>query len=76
MQADRWKRIQELYEAAMAQQPEKRAEFLEQACPADAGLRGEVQSLLAQQADSFLESGLRSRLCRPALSRAISRLWN
>ena len=57
MQADRWKRIQELYEAAMAQQPEKRAEFLEQACPADAGLRGEVQSLLAQQADSFLESG-------------------
>lgn len=57
MQADRWKRIQELYEAAIALSPEKRAEFLEQQCPADAGLRGEVQSLLAQKADSFLESG-------------------
>jgi eukaryotic-like serine/threonine-protein kinase len=33
-----------------------RAEFLAQACPADDGLRDEVQSLLAQQADSFLES--------------------
>ena len=64
MQADRWKRIQELYEAAMAQQPEKRAEFLEQACPADAGLRGEVQSLLAQKADSFLESGPVSEIGR------------
>src|ERR1039457_3349379 len=57
MQADRWKQIQELYESAIALPPEKRAEFLEQACPADAGLRGEVQSLLAQKADSFLESG-------------------
>jgi len=57
MQAERWKRIQELYEAAVALSPEKRAEFLEQKCPADAALRGEVQSLLAQQADSFLESG-------------------
>ena len=57
MQADRWKKVQELYEAAIALSPEKRAEFLEQKCPADAELRGEVQSLLGQQADSFLESG-------------------
>jgi Tol biopolymer transport system component len=56
MEADRWKKIQELYEAAIALPPEKRAEFLAQACPADAGLRGEVQSLLAQPAGSFLES--------------------
>ena len=56
MEADRWKEIQGLYEAAIALPPEKRAEFLEQACPADAGLRGEVQSLLTQPADSFLES--------------------
>jgi len=56
MQADRWKEIQELYEAAIALPPEKRAEFLAQACPADAGLRGEVQALLAQPANSFLES--------------------
>jgi Tol biopolymer transport system component len=56
MEADRWKKIEGLYQAAVALSPEKRAEFLEQACPGDAGMRGEVQSLLAQQADSFLES--------------------
>jgi serine/threonine protein kinase len=56
MQADRWKEVQELYEAAIALAPEKRAAFLEHACPADDGLRGEVRSLLAQNVDSFLES--------------------
>src|ERR1022692_1991980 len=56
MQAERWKQVQELYEAAIALAPEKRAAFLEHACPADDGLRGEVRSLLAQNADSFLES--------------------
>ena len=56
MQAERWKQVQELYEAAIALPPEKRAAFLEHACPADDGLRGEVRSLLEQQADSFLES--------------------
>jgi hypothetical protein len=56
MQAERWKQIEELYQAALAQPPEKRAEFLTQACPGDPQLRGEVQSLLDQQADSFLES--------------------
>jgi hypothetical protein len=49
-------KIQALYDSAIALPPEMRAEFLAQACPADAGLRSEVQSLLAQQADSFLES--------------------
>jgi Tol biopolymer transport system component len=56
MQAERWKKIEALYQAALAQPPEKRAAFLAQACPDDPQLRGEVQSLLAQQADSFLES--------------------
>jgi hypothetical protein len=56
MQAERWKQIEELYQAALAQPPEKRAAFLAQACPDDPQLRGEVQSLLDQQADSFLES--------------------
>src|ERR1019366_7303628 len=56
MQADRWKEIQELYEAAIALPPAKRAAFLEHACPADDGLRGEVRSLLEQPADSFMES--------------------
>ena len=41
----------------MAQPPEKRAAFLAQACPDDPKLRGEVQWLLDEQAESFLESG-------------------
>jgi len=55
MEPERWENIQALYDSAVALPPEKRAGFLEQACLADAGLRGEVQSLLAQ-VDSFLES--------------------
>jgi len=53
MPPDRFKKIEELYQGAVALPAEKRAEFLAQADPA---LRDEVQSLLAQQADSFLES--------------------
>jgi hypothetical protein len=63
MQAERWKQIEELYQAALAQPPEKRAAFLAQACPDDPQLRGEVQSLLDQQADSF--PGKRARCRRP-----------
>jgi serine/threonine protein kinase/tetratricopeptide (TPR) repeat protein len=56
MRAERWRRIEELCQAALEQPPEKRAAFLAAACPDDGQLRAEVESLLAQQADSFLES--------------------
>src|ERR1700691_5160654 len=56
MQADVWKKVEALYEAALAQPAEKRSAFLAQACPEDPQFRGEVQSLLDQQAKSFLES--------------------
>jgi serine/threonine protein kinase/Tol biopolymer transport system component len=56
MQAERWRQIEELYQEALAQPPEQRAAFLAQACADDPELRAEVQSLLDQQADSFLES--------------------
>jgi len=56
MQADLWKRIETLYQAVLAQPPEQRAAFLEKACPEDSQLREEVQSLLNQHAESFLES--------------------
>src|ERR1700733_5771602 len=55
MQADLWKKIEGLYQAALAEPPEKRAAFLVQACPDNPQLRAEVQSLLDQQARSFLE---------------------
>ena len=56
MEAERWKQIEELCQAALEQPPEVRAAFLERACPDDAKLRADVQALLNQQADSFLES--------------------
>jgi len=56
MEPERWKKVEQLYERAMPLPPEKRADFLSQACPDDADLREEVRSLLAQNADSFLEN--------------------
>jgi eukaryotic-like serine/threonine-protein kinase len=57
MEPERWKKIEELYKAAMAQPAEKRADILESACPDDPELRAEVESLLeaAGDASSFLE---------------------
>ena len=48
--------VEQLYEQAIPLPPEKRAEFPARACPDDAELREELQSLLAQNADSFLDS--------------------
>ena len=56
MQADLRKKVEALYQAVLAEPPEKRAAFLAQACPEDPQLRGEVESLLDQEAKSFLES--------------------
>jgi non-specific serine/threonine protein kinase/serine/threonine-protein kinase len=62
MQAELWKKIESLWQAALAQPPEQRAAFLTQACPDDPQLRAEVQSLLAQQSDSFMEDSPLSSL--------------
>jgi serine/threonine protein kinase len=67
-----WKRIEELFDAALPQAPEYRAQFLEKACPDDAELRREVLSLLssADTANSFLEDPpVRSAEQRPKLQR-------
>jgi len=57
MRAEQWKKVEELFEAATALPPEKRAAFLEQACSGDTELRSEVESLLNhdRSAASFLE---------------------
>ncbi|MFL6463173.1 MAG: serine/threonine-protein kinase, partial [Bryobacteraceae bacterium] len=67
-----WKRIDELFDAALPQRPERRAQFLEEVCPDDAELRREVLSLLnsADTANSFLEDPpVRSAEQRPCLQR-------
>jgi serine/threonine protein kinase len=57
MPADQWKKVEELFERASALPSEERTAFLNQACSGDAGLRGEVESLLnlVPSAASFLE---------------------
>ena len=57
MSPERWKKIEELFQAAGAQPVAQRAAFLDRACPDNPELRGEVESLLrtADSTDSFLE---------------------
>ena len=57
MELERWQKIEELYQAAMAQPAEQRADILQRACCGDTELRAEVESLLvaARGASSFLE---------------------
>jgi eukaryotic-like serine/threonine-protein kinase len=57
MEPERWKKIEALYNAALAQPEEKRADILQRACPGEPELRAEVESLLeaAGSASSFLE---------------------
>lgn len=47
IQADRWRRIEDLYHAAIARPISERADFLRQSCTDDPDMRAEVESLLA-----------------------------
>ena len=55
---ERWKRVEELFHAALEREPEQRAAFLNEACDGDLSLRKEVESLLLSdgQAADFIES--------------------
>jgi eukaryotic-like serine/threonine-protein kinase len=64
MQAERWRRIEELYHAALQLEHGKRGCFLDEACTGDEALRSEIDSLLAYDSEV---SGL---LDSPALERA------
>ena len=48
MNSTRWRQVEQLYNAALEQDPERRDVFLAKACREDADLRHEVASLLAQ----------------------------
>jgi len=58
VEAERWRRIEQLYHSALAREASSRAAFVERACDGDKSLRAEVESLLAkaQSTDSFLEA--------------------
>jgi len=58
MDAERWRRVDELLQAALRLPPEQQNEFLRRQCGGDTELLEEVRSLLTahRQAGSFLES--------------------
>ena len=58
MKPERWRRIEELYHAALEREEGERAAFLAEACAGDEALRHEVESLLAceQSAKDFMEA--------------------
>ena len=56
MDPARWRRVEEIYQAAAERKPEEQAAFLGVACAGDEDLRREVESLLAQpSADGMLD---------------------
>jgi serine/threonine protein kinase len=58
MDQERWRRVEELFHAALERGPEARQAFLEVACGGDSDLRRQVELLLSkeQEAGSFLET--------------------
>ena len=58
MKAERWQRIEELFQAALEREGAEREAWLAAACAGDEGLRGEVEALLAalNEAGSFMET--------------------
>jgi serine/threonine protein kinase len=58
MDQERWRRVTELFHAALEREPEERQAFLDAACGEDAGLRRQIELLLAKEenAGSFLET--------------------
>jgi serine/threonine protein kinase len=58
MEANAWRRIEELYHEASALAPGARARFLDETCAGDDALRAEVESLLGYEsgADSFIDT--------------------
>src|SRR5215210_1180258 len=58
MKPDRWRKVDELFEAALERKPQDRAAFLDEACGADRELRREVENMLRfdEQAEDFIQT--------------------
>jgi serine/threonine protein kinase/Tol biopolymer transport system component len=54
--SDRWQRLERLYHSARECAPAERSAFLDDACGDDTTLRRELESMLAQKGDGFLET--------------------
>ena len=58
MTPERWKKVEQLYHAALEREESQRAAYLHEVCAGDNALQREVESLLAQEsrAEQFLET--------------------
>jgi eukaryotic-like serine/threonine-protein kinase len=56
MDSERWTRVKQIVDQAMARDPSAREGFLAEACGDDAELRAEVESLLRHEDDSLFET--------------------
>jgi eukaryotic-like serine/threonine-protein kinase len=58
MRPERWRQVDQLFQAALERAPEERTAFISEACGGDDSLRREVEALLAAdgQAESFIEA--------------------
>ena len=60
--ANRWKRIEEICREALIRHASERTAFLDAACDGDSGLRQAVDALLARTPDTLLETPIRALL--------------
>src|SRR4051794_6558824 len=60
MKPQQFRKVREIYEAALERDPEERTAFVEKVCGEDVELRGEVQRLLIARAQTpgFLEKSI------------------
>lgn len=74
MQAERFRQIDELFDAALERTAAARADFLEAACAGDDELRSEVESLLAAhvRAENFIESPALEVAARAAARQSVT----
>jgi serine/threonine protein kinase/Tol biopolymer transport system component/tetratricopeptide (TPR) repeat protein len=58
MTPERWKKVEEVFEAALERSPEERRGYLAEVCAGDEALRGQVETLIAsyEAAGSFIEA--------------------
>src|ERR1044072_2273918 len=58
MKPDRWRKVDELFEAVLEHEPARRAAFLDQACGSDKDLRREVEKMLdfEKQSEDFIKT--------------------
>src|SRR6185295_8299956 len=60
MKPDRWRKVDELFEAALDHEPGRRAAFLDEACGSDKDLRREVEKMLdfEKQSEDFIKTNV------------------